>query len=333
MSRRILGWAWSPFSLALINDVQRVSSLQKCLSNPVSWRQIAESWLMRAQEVGSWERGGIQEHQCDFWYPKSGRDGVCGRRCFGVWFLEVHPRVRREACSWRSHTTASFPWALILTIYIHAYGASLLPRHLLTNCPCLGRVSRYVPFEDFIPEEQAFTALPFPYRMNFTLGKKNGFKSCWSCLTYFPFLIFPSFVHLFHQAGLVQQANETRRKFSRIFSLLLFLFLGHGSEEEGLWFWSQKGNVSAVPGRFPLSGVPTEPGQHILLSLPEQTLSLLLPATWQRTPLKSHWQLLARDFGTIYFLKINSPLLEGLFCPTSPSKMLNSKGPQMPKST
>lgn len=80
--------------------------------------------------------------------------------------------MRREACSWRSHTTASFPWALILTIYIHAYGASLLPRHLLTNCPCLGRVSRYVPFEDFIPEEQAFTALPFPYRMNFTLGKK-----------------------------------------------------------------------------------------------------------------------------------------------------------------
>lgn len=63
----ILSWAWSLFSLALINDVRGVSSLQSYLRNPVSQRQIAESWLLRAWEVGFWERGVILKHQYDFW--------------------------------------------------------------------------------------------------------------------------------------------------------------------------------------------------------------------------------------------------------------------------
>lgn len=66
-SHCILSWAWSLFSLALINDVWGVSSLQSYLRNPVSQRQIAESWPMGAWEVGSWERGVVSKHQCDFW--------------------------------------------------------------------------------------------------------------------------------------------------------------------------------------------------------------------------------------------------------------------------
>lgn len=53
----ILSWAWSLLSLALINDVRRASSMQSHLRNPLSQRQIAESWLRSKGEWLSQQKG------------------------------------------------------------------------------------------------------------------------------------------------------------------------------------------------------------------------------------------------------------------------------------
>ena len=150
-------------------------------------------------------------------------------------------------------------------------------------------------------KEQAFAALLFLYQMNFTHTHK--FLSVVFSLPYVP-LVFPShFIHLLFHVGL---ASISLLKTS---PLCLFLSFMWDNEEERHSFWSYRENILVLTGVLPFSGLP-KLGMVLYFVLSRTGFfSLLLTENWQKTFLKFHCQLLARNFRDMYFLKINNPLV------------------------